>query len=140
MVDVERRLLTNALLDVSNQHFVLLSETCIPLFDFSFTHRYLMRSKYSFVETFDDPGPGVKGRYDPKLQSEITTNNGVAVVIVNETACYARSHELGKGVIVLDKHYIPTVLTIRAPHFIANRSLTWTMWKKDHKGHSATFS
>ncbi|URD90988.1 Core-2/I-Branching enzyme [Musa troglodytarum] len=44
MVDAERRLLVNALLDISNQRFALLSDTCIPLFDF--TYRYLMRSKY----------------------------------------------------------------------------------------------
>ncbi|THU73509.1 hypothetical protein C4D60_Mb04t23630 [Musa balbisiana] len=63
----------------------------------------------------------------------------VTVVIVKETTCYARFHELGEGVIVLDKHYIPTVLTIIAPHLIANRSITRTMWKKDHKRHPATF-
>ncbi|CDY26503.1 BnaC09g41650D [Brassica napus] len=35
MVDAERRLLANALLDESNQRFVLLSDSCIPLFNFT---------------------------------------------------------------------------------------------------------
>ncbi|GFS36668.1 core-2/I-branching beta-1,6-N-acetylglucosaminyltransferase family protein [Actinidia rufa] len=35
MIDAERRLLANALLDLSNERFVLLSETCIPLFNFT---------------------------------------------------------------------------------------------------------
>ncbi|URD99370.1 Core-2/I-Branching enzyme [Musa troglodytarum] len=125
--NAERRLLANALLDASVQRFVLLSETCIPLFDFSFAYRYLMRSKYSFVEAFDDPGPGARGRYDLKLQPEISIqqwrkgtqwfemSRHVVVVIVNGTACYTRMST--------------TCL----------RSLTWTMWKKDHKGHPATF-
>ncbi|CAD5174950.1 unnamed protein product [Musa acuminata subsp. malaccensis] len=91
MVDAKRRVMVNALLGISNQCFVLLLETCIPLFAFNFTYRYLI------------------------------------------------FHELIGGVIVPDEHYIPTVLTVRAPHLIANRSLTRKMWKKDHKGHPATF-
>ncbi|KAL2558989.1 uncharacterized protein Fot_03728 [Forsythia ovata] len=35
MIEAERRLLANALLDFSNQRFVLLSEACIPLYNFS---------------------------------------------------------------------------------------------------------
>jgi len=35
MCDAERRLLANALLDISNEWFVLVSESCIPIFDFN---------------------------------------------------------------------------------------------------------
>ncbi|KAI3786708.1 hypothetical protein L1987_40601 [Smallanthus sonchifolius] len=35
LVDAERRLLGNALLDFSNERFVLLSESCIPIYNFS---------------------------------------------------------------------------------------------------------
>ena len=35
MCDTERRLLANALLDISNEWFILLSESCIPLQNFS---------------------------------------------------------------------------------------------------------
>ncbi|THU73508.1 hypothetical protein C4D60_Mb04t23620 [Musa balbisiana] len=67
MVDVERRLLVNTLLGVSNQRFFLLSETCITLFDFNFTYRYLI-----FVETFNDPSPDARGRYYWETLSNIT--------------------------------------------------------------------
>jgi len=41
MMEAERRLLSNALLDISNQRFVLISESCIPLFNFSTIYSYL---------------------------------------------------------------------------------------------------
>ncbi|CAL9756984.1 unnamed protein product [Musa acuminata subsp. burmannicoides] len=54
-IDAARQLLANALLDLSNEHFILLSLACIPLFDFSFTDKYLMSSEYIFVDAFDMP-------------------------------------------------------------------------------------
>ncbi|KAA8521309.1 hypothetical protein F0562_011982 [Nyssa sinensis] len=56
MCDAERRLLANALLDVSNEWFVLLSESCIPLYNFGVIYHYILKSKYSFIGAFDDPG------------------------------------------------------------------------------------
>ncbi|GAV75238.1 Branch domain-containing protein, partial [Cephalotus follicularis] len=49
MCDAERRLLANALLDISTEWFVLVSESCIPLRNFTIVYRYISRSKYSFV-------------------------------------------------------------------------------------------
>ncbi|KAL2542563.1 Core-2/I-branching beta-1 [Abeliophyllum distichum] len=63
MIEAERRLLANALLDFSNQRFVLLSETCIPLYNFSTIYSYLMNSTQNFVEAYDLPGPVGRGRY-----------------------------------------------------------------------------
>ncbi|URD85919.1 Core-2/I-Branching enzyme [Musa troglodytarum] len=65
--------LANALLDLSNEHFVLLSPACIPLFNFNFTYKYLMSSKYSFVEAFDVPGPGSRDRYTPNSHPRSTS-------------------------------------------------------------------
>uniref|UniRef100_A0A0E0D656 Uncharacterized protein n=1 Tax=Oryza meridionalis TaxID=40149 RepID=A0A0E0D656_9ORYZ len=62
MCDAERRLLANALLDISNEWFVLVSESCIPIFNFNTTYRYLQNSSQSFVMAFDDPGPYGRGR------------------------------------------------------------------------------
>jgi Core-2/I-Branching enzyme len=64
MVDAERRLLANALLDPLNQRFVLLSESCIPLFNFSTIYDYLMQSELSFIGSFDDPRKSGRGRYN----------------------------------------------------------------------------
>ncbi|XP_076929686.1 uncharacterized protein LOC143594197 [Bidens hawaiensis] len=67
MIEAERRLLANALLDYLNQRFVLLSEACIPLFNFSTVYSYLINSKYNFVESYDLAGPVGRDRYSKKM-------------------------------------------------------------------------
>ncbi|WCJ39633.1 Core-2/I-branching beta-1 6-N-acetylglucosaminyltransferase family protein [Euphorbia peplus] len=71
MCDAERRLVANALLDISNEWFILLSESCIPLYNFSVTYTYIMKSRHSFVSAFDDPGPVGRGRYNESMAPEI---------------------------------------------------------------------
>ncbi|KAE8663558.1 Core-2/I-branching beta-1,6-N-acetylglucosaminyltransferase family protein [Hibiscus syriacus] len=61
MIEAERRLVANALRDFSNQRFVLLLESCVPLFNFSTVYSYLINSSHTFVESYDLPGP--VGRY-----------------------------------------------------------------------------
>ncbi|CAK9273659.1 unnamed protein product [Sphagnum jensenii] len=51
MYNAERRLLGNALLDYSNEWFVLLSEACIPLDNFRNTYEYITSSRLNFVQS-----------------------------------------------------------------------------------------
>ncbi|KAJ6743487.1 CORE-2/I-BRANCHING BETA-16-N-ACETYLGLUCOSAMINYLTRANSFERASE FAMILY PROTEIN-RELATED [Salix viminalis] len=124
MCDAERRLLANALLDISNERFVLVSESCIPLFNFSVIYDYLMRSKYSFIGAFDDPGPYGRGT--------------LAVSIVKDARYYPKFEEFCKPSCYVDEHYFPTMLTIEAAPLLANRSLTWVDWSRGG-AHPATF-
>ncbi|CAD6335960.1 unnamed protein product [Miscanthus lutarioriparius] len=71
MVDAEKRLLANALEDVDNQVFVLLSDSCVPLHSFDYVYNYLMGTNVSFVDCFKDPGPHGSGRYSPEMYPEI---------------------------------------------------------------------
>ncbi|KAK2996980.1 hypothetical protein RJ639_025371, partial [Escallonia herrerae] len=71
MVDAERRLLANALKDPDNQHFVLLSDSCIPLRDFDYVYNYLMYTNVSFIDSFTDPGPHGSGRYSEHMLPEV---------------------------------------------------------------------
>ncbi|KAG6434102.1 hypothetical protein SASPL_105724 [Salvia splendens] len=71
MVDAERRLLAIALKDSDNQHFVLLSDSCIPLRSFDFVYNYLMQTNVSFVDCFEDPGPHGSGRYINYMLPEV---------------------------------------------------------------------
>ncbi|EEF37531.1 hypothetical protein RCOM_0726150 [Ricinus communis] len=71
MVEAERRLLANALLDFSNQRFVLLSESCIPLFNLSTIYHYLMSSKKSYVEVYDLSTSVGRGRYNPRMRPTV---------------------------------------------------------------------
>ncbi|KAF2590228.1 hypothetical protein F2Q70_00041834 [Brassica cretica] len=52
MIEAERLLLSTAIDDHSNQRFVLLSDSCAPLYDFGYIYRYLISSSRSFVDSF----------------------------------------------------------------------------------------
>ncbi|KAL3510743.1 hypothetical protein ACH5RR_030144 [Cinchona calisaya] len=75
MIDAERCLLANALLDYSNERFILLSETCIPIFNFTTIYNYLINSNQSFLSTFDDPRPIGRGRYNKRTFPTITLSD-----------------------------------------------------------------
>lgn len=150
MCDAERRLLANALLDLSNERFVLLSESCIPLSTFNITYQYLMRSRYSFVGVIDDPGPYGRGRYNRNMAPEVNieqwrkgsqwieVNRKLAISIVKDTTYYPKFERFCRPHCYVDEHYFPTMLTIESPHLLANRSLTWVDWSRGG-AHPATF-
>lgn len=150
MCDAERRLLANALLDISNEYFVLVSESCIPVYNFTVTYRYITRSKYSFMGAFDDPGPFGRGRYNPNMLPEVNisqwrkgsqwfeVNRKLASIIISDVTFYPKFQEFCRPACYVDEHYFPTLLTIRAPNLIANRSLTWVDWSRGG-AHPATF-
>lgn len=150
MCDAERRLLANALLDISNEYFVLVSESCIPLYNFTVTYRYISRSKYSFMGAFDDPGPFGRGRYNPDMLPEVNisqwrkgsqwfeVNRNLASIIISDVTFYPKFLEFCRPACYVDEHYFPTLLTIQAPNQLANRSLTWVDWSRGGP-HPATF-
>ncbi|KAL7177063.1 hypothetical protein ACSBR2_030399 [Camellia fascicularis] len=67
MIDAEWRLLANALLDFSNKRFILLSEPCIALFNFTTTYTYLLNSNHNFFSSFDDPRRMGRGKYNKRM-------------------------------------------------------------------------
>lgn len=71
LVDAERRLLGNALLDFSNERFVLLSESCIPIYNFPIIYNYLIGSSQSFLDSYDDPSRYGRGRYSQHMKPDI---------------------------------------------------------------------
>uniref|UniRef100_K4B5R8 Uncharacterized protein n=1 Tax=Solanum lycopersicum TaxID=4081 RepID=K4B5R8_SOLLC len=64
MIGAERLLLNEALKDSANTRFVLLSESCIPLYNFSYLYSYLTASPRSFVDSFLDKK---EERYSPNM-------------------------------------------------------------------------
>ncbi|KAK6150982.1 hypothetical protein DH2020_015914 [Rehmannia glutinosa] len=64
--------LANALLDPSNQRFVLLSDSCIPVFNFTTIYNYLMGTNHSFLGSFDDPRKPGRGRYNRLMWPNVT--------------------------------------------------------------------
>lgn len=72
MIKAERILLENALVDPANERFVFLSDSCVPLYNFSFTYDYIMSTSTSFVDSFADTK---EGRYNPKMHPIIPVKN-----------------------------------------------------------------
>ena len=146
MCDAERRLLANALLDISNEWFILLSESCIPLQNFSIIYPYISQSWYSFVGQMDERGP-----YDENMSPLVNlsdwrkgsqwfeVNRELAVSIVEDSTYYPKFKDFCvPHVCYVDEHYFHTMLGINSPHLLANRSLTYVDWSRGG-AHPATF-
>ncbi|XP_038687596.1 glycosyltransferase BC10-like [Tripterygium wilfordii] len=142
MVEAERRLLTNALLDFSNQRFVLLSESCIPLFNFPTIYNYLINSTETYVESYDLPGPVGRGRYNRQMLPFIRLSDWrkgsqwfemdreLAVEVISDQIYYSLFRKFCRGSCYGDEHYLPTFLQIGRWRMNSERSLTWVDWSK----------
>ncbi|KAG6627493.1 glycosyltransferase BC10-like [Carya illinoinensis] len=142
MVEAEHRLLANALLDISNQRFVLLSESCIPLFNFSTVYNYLMGSMENFVEAYDLPGQVGRGRYNPKMKPTIKLSQWrkgsqwfemdreLAIEVISDKKYFPIFKKHCKNSCYSDEHYLPTLVSIQFWRRNSNRTLTWVDWSK----------
>ncbi|XVF20945.1 hypothetical protein REPUB_Repub12eG0047700 [Reevesia pubescens] len=140
LADAERRLLANALLDFSNERFVLLSESCIPVYNFQTVYKYLIGSTYSFVESYDDPSRYGRGRYNRKMLPDIKLyqwrkgsqwfemQRSVAIYIIADTKYYTLFKKYCRPACYPDEHYIPTFQNMFHGSLNANRSVTWVDW------------
>ncbi|KAL6137561.1 hypothetical protein ACLB2K_062853 [Fragaria x ananassa] len=150
MCEAERRLLANALLDISNEWFILLSESCIPLSNLSIVYHYLSRSRYSFMGSFDEIGPYGRGRYNEYMAPLVNLSNWrkgsqwfeinreLAHMIVQDVSYYPVFRDYCKPACYVDEHYFQTMLTIETPYLLANRTLTYVDWSRGG-AHPATF-
>ena len=140
MVEAERRLLANALLDFSNQYFVLLSESWIPLYNFSTIYSHLMESSHNFVESYDLPGPVGRGRYSQEMGPSITLDmwrkgsqwfqidRNLAMEIISDKTYFPVFQNYCSGSCYADEHYLPTFVSMKFGERNANRTLTWVDW------------
>ncbi|KAL6659061.1 hypothetical protein ACP70R_003101 [Stipagrostis hirtigluma subsp. patula] len=157
MVDAERRLLAKALEDIDNQHFVLLSDSCVPLHNFDYVYDFLMGSRHSFLDCFHDPGPHGVFRYSKNMLPEVreTEFRKGSQVVLNEAATCnggdCRQSLLYKIQALLqvpgmeegrncyaDEHYFPTLFHMMDPAGIANWSVTYVDWSEG-KWHPRSF-
>jgi hypothetical protein len=151
MVDAERRLLANALLDFTNERFVLLSESCIPVQNFTTFYDLMIDSKESNVGTFDDPGPFGRGRYTEAFSPEVDIDHwrkGAqwfevsrkhAVYIISDVKYYPKFRDFCVPACYVDEHYISTMMYIEFPDEISTRSITSVDWSRGGS-HPATFN
>jgi hypothetical protein len=64
LVEAERRLLANALLDLANERFALRSDSCIPLYNFTTVCALLTGSSTCFVDSFVNHDSKVRCNYN----------------------------------------------------------------------------
>ncbi|CAL5421600.1 unnamed protein product [Camellia sinensis] len=140
MIDAERRLLANALLDFSNERFILLSETCIPLFNFTTTYTYLFNSNHSYLSSFDDPRRRGRGRYNKRMWPAISLSDWrkgsqwfevhrkLAIQVISDVTYYPVFKDHCKPPCYMDEHYLPTLVTKVCPELTSNRTITWVDW------------
>lgn len=150
MVEAERRLLANALLDISNERFVLLSESCIPLFNFSTIYSYLMNSKKSNVESIDVLGAVGRGRYNKQMQPLIglkdwrkgsqwfEMDRDLAIEVISDQTYFPLFKTYCTGSCYGDEHYLATLVNIKFGNRTSRRGLTWVDWSKGGP-HPASF-
>ncbi|XP_009615448.3 glycosyltransferase BC10-like [Nicotiana tomentosiformis] len=150
MIDAERRLLANALLDISNERFILLSETCIPLFNFTTIYNFLTKSNQSFLGLFDDPRKIGRGRYNKRMHPIITISDWrkgsqwfevhrkLALKIISDVTYYPVFKNYCTPPCYMDEHYLPTLVNKVCPKLTSNWSVTWADWSAGGS-HPTTF-
>ncbi|XP_019424675.1 PREDICTED: uncharacterized protein LOC109333611 isoform X3 [Lupinus angustifolius] len=159
MIQAEKLLLEAALEDPANQRFVLLSDSCVPLYNFSYVYDYVMASPRSFVDSFLDVK---EGRYNPKMSPKIprekwrkgsqwiTLIRSHAEVIVDDDIIFSVFKKYckrrppidsRKGKLNLklqkqhncipDEHYVQTLLAMHdLEGELERRTLTYTLWNQ----------
>ncbi|KAI3752634.1 hypothetical protein L2E82_24669 [Cichorium intybus] len=140
LVDAERRLLSNALLDFSNERFILLSESCIPIYNFQTIHNYLTNSIYSFLDSYDDPSRYGRGRYNRRMKPAIRIrdwrkgsqwfemNRALAIKIISDTKYYDLFKRYCTEDCYPDEHYMPTFVHMFYEELNADRTVTFVDW------------
>ncbi|XP_070023642.1 glycosyltransferase BC10-like [Nicotiana tabacum] len=158
MIEAERLLLEEALKDPANRRFVLLSESCIPLYNFSYIYNYLRASPRSFVDSFLDKK---ERRYNPNMSPYIpmskwrkgsqwiTLIRRHAEVIADDDVVFPvfkmfckQSHNC-----IPDEHYVQTLLAMHdIEGELERRTITYTEWNQSATNmdksswHPVTFS
>ena len=154
MVRATRRLLASALEDPSNQRFVLVSESCIPIRSFDFIHSYLFAGNRSFLTThpvldqWRYPMPYLfwKGM-DQKLVPPENFRKGSqwfaltrqhAVAIVKDETYYQEFARSGAD--IPDESYIQTIIPMLFPaSSIEPRSVLYVQWPNSTSPHPRVF-
>ncbi|CAI5966007.1 unnamed protein product [Closterium sp. NIES-65] len=142
MIDAERRLIAAALKDPANHNFVLLSESCIPVKSLKFTWRYLLGTDYSFVSSFTTDRYVNTGRHDERMAPLIpiekwrkasqwfSVTRKHANIIIDDVDVHKLFQIYCRGDIqhhecYSDEHYIPTLINLKDPGNLANRTITY---------------
>ncbi|KAK9282487.1 hypothetical protein L1049_005405 [Liquidambar formosana] len=128
---------------------------------FFLSHAFLFTTSLLSIATYQDPttallalmmnpDPDGRGRYNRYMEPEVTitqwrkgyqwfeVNRKLAVSIIEDNTYYPKFKKYCKPDCFVDEHYFPTMLGIKSPHLLANRSLTRVDWSRGG-AHPVTF-
>ncbi|KAG0462707.1 hypothetical protein HPP92_021183 [Vanilla planifolia] len=162
MIEAERLLLKAALKDPANQRFVLVSDSCIPLYNFDYVYNYLTSSPKSFVDSFLDKK---ECRYNEKMSpfipkdkwrkgsqwiilirrhAEVVVDDDVIFPVFKKHCKRRLAKNLDEEHIIKpadkkqrscipDEHYLPTLLSMgELDDQLERRTLTYTLWNSSN--------
>ncbi|GJP43107.1 hypothetical protein CLOM_g2604 [Closterium sp. NIES-68] len=145
LIRAERRLLAAALADPWNQRFVLLSESCLPLFNFSHVYDYLFASPKSFITSHPsawryEPGmaPAVNRSQYRKGSQWFALTRRHADMVVADTRVYDAF--LQNHAMIPDESYIQTLLLMLEPSAVEPRGVTFLHWQSAFSKHPLTIT
>ncbi|RLN23208.1 uncharacterized protein C2845_PM07G19740 [Panicum miliaceum] len=134
MVEAERLLFAAALQDPANQRFALLSDSCVPLYNFSYIYTYLMASPKSFVDSFVDK---TEKRYNQNMSPAIPKDKWRkgSQMVVTQRLLGRRPNPKGAALqehdCIPDEHYVQTLFSIKGLEGeLERRTLTYTSWNQ----------
>ncbi|KAK3404466.1 hypothetical protein EUGRSUZ_K00774 [Eucalyptus grandis] len=157
MIEAERLLLKVALRDPANQRFVLLSDSCLPLYEFHDIYKHLISSPNSYVESYFD---FEDYRYDPimlfaipkdkwrkgsqwftliRRHAQIVADDDVVFPIIKKSCKRQSNASVSARRQMLDihkmqdcnpdEHYLQTLLAMSGlENDFSRRSLTFTLY------------
>ncbi|CAM6095572.1 unnamed protein product [Calypogeia fissa] len=145
LVDAVRRLLAHAILDpvfgATNSWFVLACESTIPIHSFNFTYDYLMESQHSFVDSFK-PKNQTLAWFDAANETPFAREKARkgemwwaiqlrhALMVLEDWDIYYKYKRLCTWYCAPDEQYIQTLLGMKDPQGIENRTVYYINWEE----------
>lgn len=144
MIKAERRLLAAALGDPANQRFVLLSESCLPIFNFTHVFDYLFSTNSSFITSHDSAwryrysmAPLIKKKEFRKGSQWFTLVRKHAMLVVQDEVFYQKFLETAAE--IPDESYIQTIVPLADSKNVERRSVEFVHWLSSSARHPTSF-
>ncbi|CAI6008560.1 unnamed protein product [Closterium sp. NIES-65] len=145
LIRAEKRLLAAALEDPGNQRFVLVSDKCLPIFNFTYVWDYLFATNVSFITSYESGwrwvftmAPTIKRHQFRKGSQWFALTRAHAALIVRDRKYYDLFVETFSE--IPDESYIQTVLAIEDPENVDTRSVLYVHWGGAISRHPASYT
>lgn len=135
IVDAERRLMANAMLDPRNTHFILVCESTVSLFAFPFVYEYFTTESRSFLMSPSNTGWHWKRQFEPfipkadwaKGDAWFALQRRHVKLVLADTEYYRffKSVKLTNG---YDEHYSQTILRKLDPDGLISHTPMKSRW------------